>query len=706
MAEFLKAKRTTVMNKPIGVVNTNTGGFELGMQVLRAGQDAFQIGYADAVKKQKEVGAKTVRGMKSVVTRDTDGQLSFEELPQNLSDVARETAQPMLLKRYANELDVQTSNQIAKIAIDTKSFDEFQSKTNAYIEATTKQLNKTGVGQDVLGIYMDSATKLSAQYGIKKYQEEITQKENDAIQNSVEIMNRFLNDAKQYRINGMDESADMNMEAYQTELETLRGRIGRREFNQLERGIILSDKIATVTKRTTGMSSVELNFVERSLRDRTFENLPKEIKDKLQLDNNFFADMNEADLSQIEQDIAGRASNQSTIETGLKTSISSATANANNLKGIGIDNKKNRESANLIFSNYDSPQKWLTNSSLLNDNVGLTNLRRMNVMPSHLKNALEMVSNNPSLSANQVVLLNNYRKQFQYVDGVSKKLPISTELLADFNAFDKLLTFYGAENAQQAYEVAFKGGAETDEARNFEIKRKLSSNGQGNTSSLIQKFVYDTMNANDMVSEAKPMIRTVSEHLLSNKNISKDMAEELVTDLYNQMFTPSKYTFSNTTKTSKVASRFAPEKFLQGDKLEEFVNTANRKLALARTLQRPDQVANDTVSGINYKLGVNAFLLPNPNSGDNKQQYIIVDENGLQILDKNNYLIEMNTSTNLQNILKNRIALQEKLNKALKGQKVKEEFGTIGSGGVVGEGVVDQGIRDQMRKMKDLMKGN
>ena len=78
MVEILTPKRNTFVNKTVGVVSTNTGGAEVGRAIEQAGARATQMFYEEALKEQKKVGVDTVRKMKSVVTRNDQGELEFE----------------------------------------------------------------------------------------------------------------------------------------------------------------------------------------------------------------------------------------------------------------------------------------------------------------------------------------------------------------------------------------------------------------------------------------------------------------------------------------------------------------------------------------------------------------------------------------------------------------------------------------------------
>jgi hypothetical protein len=244
--------------------------------------------------------------------------------------------------------------------------------------------------------------------------------------------------------------------------------------------------------------------------------------------------------------------------------------------------------------------------------------------------------------------------------------------------------------------MTFAEGASTSEARAFEIKRKLGPESSGNANSLIARKIMDLAIENDFTSDAIPLLKTLYGQVLSNKNVTTDMADEIITNLYDQMYVKSNYTFSFNTG-AKVDSRFAPEKYMQGTELKEFVTAADMKLSL---------------SDKNLRLGENAFLLPDPKSGDTGALYYAVNDAGNLILDKNNQPIQFKTNNILKNVLKSRLKLQEKINNLSRLQQIKEKKGfvptdegaTVSGEGVAGSGVKDEGMESAFDRFKSRFK--
>ena len=56
MAEFVRAKKTSFVNKPMGVINTATGAGEAFDQLSRLGDQAQEMFFKEAVINQQKAG--------------------------------------------------------------------------------------------------------------------------------------------------------------------------------------------------------------------------------------------------------------------------------------------------------------------------------------------------------------------------------------------------------------------------------------------------------------------------------------------------------------------------------------------------------------------------------------------------------------------------------------------------------------------------
>ena len=105
MVQFLKAKQTSFINKPVGVVGVNTGAKELGTVIANTFDKVARESFALATKEQEEFGKKTARNMK-IDIRDSNGNLQFKTIDSTLSDVARASAEPIVTQRYGEAVAV------------------------------------------------------------------------------------------------------------------------------------------------------------------------------------------------------------------------------------------------------------------------------------------------------------------------------------------------------------------------------------------------------------------------------------------------------------------------------------------------------------------------------------------------------------------------------------------------------------------------
>jgi len=693
MVEFLKAQTTQLTNKPIGVISTNTGGVELGNAIARAGANATEMFFQEAVTEQQKLGKDTVAKIR---IRQDDGSLDFKELPTSLSDVARETATPLLQKRYADALYVQTSNMMGKLAVDSQSYDEFEQKANDYLSATEDQLAGSNTTSDLIGLYREDSAKLKAQYGIKKYAEDAEKEERIAIENNLIVISDFMKDAFTFQREGYTESADLNIAEAKANIELLRGRVPRTTISDLENKMRVGIKYSDILRGINGMSSVQMNMVEKGLRERNFNNIPKGIQKVLEergVNNTIFRDLTEANIKSLTVQLAGNASNQATIESGLKDSIKNAGA----LKRIstGTADKKDMKAFDQMFVGYESSYDWATNPDILKDGTKLRVLQQANIMPDSLFKMLGNVKNNSNLTSQQVFNLNLIRRQAMSSttrDGGVRFLNkgLDTDTVNFWSTYDHLVRSMGADQKDQAYRVALKTYATDDQKliRSNAIQNRFSSDENANT--IITTKLRELQKEYNWSSTSIPMLKRLAMASYTNQEISESDIDSTLNDVYQLMYTKSKYMFNAEIGGTPKASNFSPERYIASNKFPEWEENANKKIKLA---------------GKNLELGKNVFLLANPTSDASTARYIAVGTDGVALRHGNGNLIEIKTNQSMSDVLQRRRELSDNLKNLFDKQLLKENASVLGSQGVLDKGVQDKSIQKQIRKLKDLSKG-
>ena len=162
MAEFLRAKTSTFTNKPMGVIDTRTGGAKVGKAIANLGNNITEMAFKDAVKDQEKLGKDTVLQMP---VRDENNDLVIAELPTNLSSVARETAEPLLQRKMADAIYMDTQLGLANIRKSAKNEAEYSEKANVYLEQVEMRLSETG-GDAYIQEARNAFGKVSSQHSI------------------------------------------------------------------------------------------------------------------------------------------------------------------------------------------------------------------------------------------------------------------------------------------------------------------------------------------------------------------------------------------------------------------------------------------------------------------------------------------------------------------------------------------------------------
>ena len=170
MVEFLKAKKTTFVNRPLGVVPVDTGAIQAAQTLSRVSGDLATMYFKEATEKEMEKGRDYVSSLPTrteIVDELGVGtgqyQLNFQKLDTSLSKVAQQTAEPLLKKKYGIALANDVNKNINKLRLESKTSAEFQEKIDTFIPEYEKQITNLGGGEYVNQI-RESVAKLSTQH--------------------------------------------------------------------------------------------------------------------------------------------------------------------------------------------------------------------------------------------------------------------------------------------------------------------------------------------------------------------------------------------------------------------------------------------------------------------------------------------------------------------------------------------------------------
>ncbi len=697
MVEFLKARPTSFVNKPIGIISTNTGGVELGNAIAQAGANATEMFFREAVDEQTKLGKKTATELK-IKVRDDDGNLQFQELPATLSDVARETATPILQKRYAETLYVDTSNRLKQMAIDAENYSEFESMANDYLTATENEMSKSGIGESLIGMYRTDSSKLRSQYGMKKYADDVEKEEKIAVENELFIIQDYMNDAFMLEKNGLTDSSQMNIDLVNQGLAQLQGRVSRTTITDIQNKIKVGITSSKVMRGMDGFNSIQMNTVEKAFREGNFNVIPKPLQEELAkkgVTRDILRGLTDANVNSIVTRISGNASNQASLENAMKDVSKNKSMMTEIASGTASNTSKYREALDTAFVGYDSAYAWASNPDILKDQNALMMLQKTNILPNHLFNMLGNVKNNSQLTSQQIFNLNLIRRQAMSSttrDGSVRSLSkgLDTDTVNFWTTYDHLIRSMGAEEKDQAYRIALKT-YQTDDDRlvtGSAIQQRFGSDQSPN--SIVDRELRKIASDNGWSLHSLPLMKRLAVASFSNNEISTEQITDTLNQVYETMYTKSDIMYNPTFDGVVKASNFAPERYISSDKIDEWKEGVNAKLKLA---------------GKNLELGKNAFLMANPNSDASTARYIAVGADGVALQDGNGNLIQSATTQDMRTVMKRRKALDNHLQNLFKKQTLKENASVIGSGGITGGGKQDVEIQNQLKKLKNLSQG-
>jgi hypothetical protein len=148
MAEFIKSKPTSFVNKPVGVVRADTGAIELGRAITQAGDTLQEIFWREA---KEEALATDLEKARTLPILNKDGKLQY--VKGQFSDIGRAKATEIVNKRYANQLVILAKKQLLDYKIKrtkNNNFDKegFDEDAKQYIKSHILEFQKTRTRDD------------------------------------------------------------------------------------------------------------------------------------------------------------------------------------------------------------------------------------------------------------------------------------------------------------------------------------------------------------------------------------------------------------------------------------------------------------------------------------------------------------------------------------------------------------------------------
>jgi len=642
MVEFLKAKPTSFVNRPRGIIDTRTGEGEVYEQVARLGDQMSRMGFEEAVVEQEKVGKDYVA---SLQTRDEQGNLQFVSLPESLSKVARDAATPQLRKRYANELQLDTSNKIAELhrtyKDDPVSF-EFQS--NLYITETVNTLRANGYSE-VAGDYATNAAGLVVQHSndlklkaFKKQEEAANEKQRVLIDNQIQ-------DSYENRIGGKSKEADEMDNAVLASLDDLIERdVVNAPYYKEQRALVLRNKKQAIMElQFQNFTAAQMAAYNRSLTLGKISDRDKALLPNL-TDQHFIDQREDMRPEDIRQLTAWGSTTKGRFADGLtekkKTYEIDNTAKQWNSKTLSIKSTKVSNDLDAVVGN----ELGLGRKATPNDILNATQSQTQKIMQGQKGNAsvptsIKQVIGNPSIA---ITNINNKLEQGNQegaessINNLINVAKVSSGLIGvDKKGIARIKTVEILSRRDGDVVKAFQETFKTPERRDVVdamVKNKIIESDDSITdenysaSNFFKKKIMgldldlDASEIQDLI----PVMRIALEADGASIDDALEAAEEYYEAVYKSH--PSNYNINErktgTPDRGGIASYY-------GDNTDKVVEIINNKLKADLPDDTETSFFGLYTTKVDYELGENAFLLPDRSNGNkNSGRWTVVDADG------------------------------------------------------------------------------
>ena len=672
MAEFVRAKKASFVNKPMGVINTATGAGEAFDQLSRLGDQAQQMFYKEAVINQQKAGKDYVDNLK-VQARNDKGEFIYAELDKSLSKVATRTAEPLLREKMSNALLVDASTQLTNIRAKSANAEDFKTQANNYIKESMAQLDKTG-GGEYSAVYQRLATKTMAQHLNHMVLADAKEAELINTQNALASIEIGKNELSVMLSEGVNTVEGDGGEIYSFEqmVGTLKGKAERLladgdiqtpKYHDIINDIDKTTMDSIINYKINPMSS-NLDVNSLFIMEQAIRTGEVNAKDMAMLRS---YDIDQEDINAMRSKRANRDYHSSRL-ANIRSIVNqrvTALNKGNELKSftMKLANKSIYSMKPKHQNLYDQAlgekyigannaitpqwvlQNWETNEDFLSDSLRGTRLpMAVETIFNNAEFISRLSSENPQLAKANLIsgikLFSNIVMQQDTGGNKMYEYGLSTDAHSKWLRLKRLSEQYGDDKVIEFATKIFSNNEEEGIKNN--IRRTNIENYSGydsdrpqSPSTFIDSWLYNYTKEQGMNPEASFYLKSVAMHHLAVADTNQSTLKQIIDDTYENMYVKSSYVWNigqgsglssalpGGMKFNTLSTRFAPEKYFGGDKslLTTFLDNANKTLSLVNQDKK-------------YVIGENAFLFPSRRSTNTNGEYMIVDDSGAPILNK------------------------------------------------------------------------
>jgi len=371
MATFIKSKRTSFVNKPVGVVAADTGARQLGLSVAEFGNSMQKIFWEEA---RQDAVKGDIEKANTLAIRDKDGKLTFEK--PRFTQVGEAKGNQVLNQRYGNDILIRSKKKFGELHAEYTrdgKFDKdgFDLAANEYIKGHVDSFRENDMA-NFIPAFLSKVQNQAVLHSNKILNDKIAQEDRIASENEKIIIDEEIQELEGLYYNS-NSIAISGVDAEETRTDL------REDIKESENDILA--RIDLLKGRPNGLAAPAIKELKRKMRINSSLGVLQSIIDKNPTDdkalkilemafqgNTITADqkayllltdnpITESDLLQatnLKDQFTYTYSDRATI-SGILSNLSGDAA-ANNQK-LSISIKSKNASAKLTSNGYHTNSK-------------------------------------------------------------------------------------------------------------------------------------------------------------------------------------------------------------------------------------------------------------------------------------------------------------------------------------------------------------
>lgn len=270
MVEFIRSKRTSFVNKPVGVVAADTGARQLGLSVAEFGNSMQKIFWREA---EKEAIEGDVKKANTLAIRDDKNNLKFER--PKVTAVGQAKFDEILRNRYANEILIKSKAKFGELHAEYTSdnkFDKdgFDTAANKYIQGHIESFRENNMA-DFIPAFLSKVQNQAVLHSNKILNDKIGQENRIANENQKIIIDENIKELNALYYNASSVSIS-GVDAEETRIDL------REDIKEAEKEIL--DQINSLKGREGGLNAPAILELNRKMRINSSLGVLQSIIDK------------------------------------------------------------------------------------------------------------------------------------------------------------------------------------------------------------------------------------------------------------------------------------------------------------------------------------------------------------------------------------------------------------------------------------------